>query len=87
MLLMVVIVVLISVGLVFALDQNLLARYPPALPVFLGEQRLVVPFGGFGRVGHVRVAFGEDFDCSFNSRLLLFAGGIFGGLLLVVVES
>jgi hypothetical protein len=34
-----------------------LARYPPALPVFFGEQRLVVPFGGFGRVGHVRVAF------------------------------
>jgi hypothetical protein len=48
----------------------------------------VVPFGGFGRVGHVRVAFGEDFDGSLYSRLLLllFAGGIFGGLL-VVVES
>jgi len=51
-----VVVMLVSVGLVFALGQNLLARYPPALPVFFGEQRLVVPFGGFGRVGHVRVA-------------------------------
>jgi hypothetical protein len=86
LLLMVMVVLAVSVRLVFALDQNLLARYPPALPVFLGEQRLVVPFGGFGRVGHVRVAFGEDFDGSLYSRLLLllFAGGIFGGLLVVV---
>ena len=48
---------LIGVSLVFTLSQNLLACHPPALPVFLGKQRLVVPFGGFRRVGHVRVAF------------------------------
>ena len=57
MLLPVMLMVVISARLVFALGQDLLARYPPALPVFFGEQRLVVPFGGFGRVGHVRVAF------------------------------
>ena len=57
MLLPVMLMVVISVRLVFALGQDLLARYPPALPVFFGEQRLVVPFGGFGRLGHVRVAF------------------------------
>jgi hypothetical protein len=48
---------LIGVSLVFTLSQDLLACHPPALPVFLSEQRLVVPFGGLRRVGHVRVAF------------------------------
>jgi hypothetical protein len=57
MLLLMVMVVLVGVSLVLALSQDLLASYPPALSVFFGEQRLVVPFGGFGRVGHVRVAF------------------------------
>ena len=52
-----VVVVMMSVNLIFILSQDLLACYPPALAVFFGEQRLVVPFGGFGRVGHVRVAF------------------------------
>jgi hypothetical protein len=77
---------LVCVSLILALGKDLLACYPPALPVFFGEQRLVVPFGGFGRVGHVRVAFWEDLHRSIDWRLLwLFAAGdVLGGSL---VES
>jgi hypothetical protein len=48
MLMLLMVVMLVGVSLVFTLSQNLLARHPPALPVFFGEQRLVVPFRGFG---------------------------------------
>lgn len=78
----VVMVVVAGVCLGFALGQDLLACYPPALTVFFGEQRLVVPFGRFGRVGHVRVAFREGFDCPVDRRLR-FAGAA----ILRVVEA
>ena len=48
MVLLMMVVVLIGMSLVFTLSQDLLACHPPALPVFLSEQRLVVPFGSFG---------------------------------------
>lgn len=40
-----------------ALANDLLARKPPSLAVFFGEQRLLIPFGSLGGVGHVRVSF------------------------------
>jgi len=42
------ITVMMGFDLVFVLGQDLLTGYPPALTVVFGEQRLVVPFGGFG---------------------------------------
>jgi hypothetical protein len=48
LMLLMMVVVLIGMSLVFTLSQDLLACHPPALPVFLSEQRLVVPFGSFG---------------------------------------
>lgn len=40
-----------------ALANDLLTRKPPSLAIFFREQRLLIPFGGLGGVGHVRVSF------------------------------
>ena len=40
-----------------ALANDLLTRKPPSLAVFLRKQRLLIPFGSLGGVGHVGVSF------------------------------
>jgi hypothetical protein len=40
-----------------AIANNLLTRKPPSLAVFFRKQRLLIPFGSLGGVGHVGVSF------------------------------
>ena len=40
-----------------ALANDLLTRKPPSLAVVFRKQRLLIPFGSLGGVGHVRVSF------------------------------
>ena len=40
-----------------AIANNLLTRKPPPLAILFRKQRLLIPFGSFGGVGHVGVSF------------------------------